>query len=87
MFLNSGRVSKYTTFSPVLNSSLRPGEFYANDFGPANLELLADFFASYPGYADKVFLSVKVGWITMHRLTYICYQGGAQDHSLTPDSS
>lgn len=36
------------------------GEFYANDFGPANLELLAAFFEKYPDYADKVFLSVKV---------------------------
>jgi len=51
---------------------LNSGEFYANDLGPGNLELLADFFASYPGYADKVFLSVK---------------GGAQDHSLNADSS
>jgi len=36
------------------------GEFYANDFGPANLDLLAAFFKKYPDYADKAFLSVKV---------------------------
>jgi hypothetical protein len=36
------------------------GEFYANDFGPANLDLLAAFYEKYPDYADKTFLSVKV---------------------------
>lgn len=36
-------------------------EFYAQDLGPRNLELLARFFDAHPGYADKVFLSVKGG--------------------------
>lgn len=36
------------------------GEFYANDLGTGNLELLARFFDKYPEYADKTFLSVKV---------------------------
>ena len=36
------------------------GEFYANDLGTANLELVARFFEKYPDYADKTFLSVKV---------------------------
>ncbi|KAJ3893967.1 aldo/keto reductase [Lentinula edodes] len=40
-----------------LNSS----EFYAMDFGTANLELLSRFYAKYPDYADKTFLSVKGG--------------------------
>ncbi|KZV73108.1 aldo/keto reductase [Peniophora sp. CONT] len=41
----------------LLNSS----QFYAQDFSTANLELLARFFDKHPGYADKVFLSVKGG--------------------------
>ncbi|RXW18079.1 hypothetical protein EST38_g7777 [Candolleomyces aberdarensis] len=41
----------------VLNS----GEFYAQDWGTANLELLSRFYAKYPEYADKTFLSVKGG--------------------------
>lgn len=39
---------------------LNSGEFYANDLGTGNLELLARFFDKYPSYADKTFLSVKV---------------------------
>ncbi|KAI8993766.1 aldo/keto reductase [Trametes punicea] len=38
---------------------LNSGAFYANDAGTANLEMLARFFAKYPAYADRVFLSVK----------------------------
>ncbi|KAJ7869128.1 aldo/keto reductase [Mycena olivaceomarginata] len=38
-----------------LNSS----EFYSNTWGPENLELLSRFFAKYPDYADRTFLSVK----------------------------
>ncbi|KAI0079966.1 aldo/keto reductase [Panus rudis PR-1116 ss-1] len=40
---------------------LNSGEFYANDFGPGNLELLSRFFEKYPEYADRTFLSVKGG--------------------------
>ncbi|GJE90855.1 aldo/keto reductase [Phanerochaete sordida] len=40
---------------------LNSGEFYAQDFGTANLELVARFFEKYPEYADRVFLSVKGG--------------------------
>ncbi|VDB99963.1 unnamed protein product [Peniophora sp. CBMAI 1063] len=40
---------------------LNSAQFYANDLGTANLELLARFFDKYPGYAEKVFLSVKGG--------------------------
>lgn len=39
---------------------INSGEFYANDFGTGNLELLARFFDKYPSYAERVFLSVKV---------------------------
>jgi hypothetical protein len=42
------------------------GEFYANDFGTANLDLVAAFFKKYPDYADKTFLSVKVNLISSH---------------------
>ncbi|KZV73075.1 aldo/keto reductase [Peniophora sp. CONT] len=52
----------------LLNSS----QFYAPDFGTANLELLARFFDKYPGYADRVFLSVK---------------GGTRPNSIIPDAS
>ncbi|VDB82814.1 unnamed protein product [Peniophora sp. CBMAI 1063] len=40
---------------------LNSAQFYAADLGTGNLELLARFFEKYPGYADKVFLSVKGG--------------------------
>ncbi|KZV71888.1 aldo/keto reductase [Peniophora sp. CONT] len=52
----------------LLNSS----QFYAADLGTGNLELLARFFEKYPGYADKVFLSVK---------------GGMKPNTLNPDPS
>ena len=37
------------------------GQFYGQGASPANLELLARFFDKYPGYVDRVFLSVKGG--------------------------
>ncbi|THV04032.1 aldo/keto reductase [Dendrothele bispora CBS 962.96] len=40
---------------------LNTGDFYAYDWGTANLEMLSRFFAKYPEYADKIFLSVKGG--------------------------
>ncbi|KAE9398134.1 aldo/keto reductase [Gymnopus androsaceus JB14] len=40
---------------------LNSGEFYAIDFGTGNLEMLSRFYAKYPEYADKTFLSVKGG--------------------------
>ncbi|EPT06152.1 hypothetical protein FOMPIDRAFT_1021199 [Fomitopsis schrenkii] len=46
---------------PGVKILLNSGEFYANDLGTGNLELLARFFDKYPSYADKVFLSVKGG--------------------------
>ncbi|EAU87803.1 aldo/keto reductase [Coprinopsis cinerea okayama7 len=46
---------------PGTKMILNSGEFYAQDFGTANLELLSRFFAKYPDYADKTFLSVKGG--------------------------
>ncbi len=36
------------------------GEFYAQDLGTGNLELLSRFFEKYPEYTDRTFLSVKV---------------------------
>ncbi|KAI0079967.1 aldo/keto reductase [Panus rudis PR-1116 ss-1] len=51
---------------------LNSGEFYANDLGPANLELISRFFEKYPEYADKAFLSVK---------------GGGRDRQMVVDSS
>jgi len=57
---------------PGAKMFLNSGEFYANDHGPANLDLVAAFFEKYPDYADKTFLSVK---------------GGLARDDLTPDSS
>jgi len=44
---------------PGTKMFLNSGEFYAQDFGTGNLELVARFFDKYPEYADKTFLSVK----------------------------
>lgn len=44
---------------PGTKMLINSGEFYANDLGTGNLELVARFFAKYPEYADKTFLSVK----------------------------
>jgi len=57
---------------PGVKMFLNSGEFYANDFGPANLDLIAAFFEKHPDYADKTFLSVK---------------GGLAEGGLAPDSS
>ncbi|KAJ3733988.1 aldo/keto reductase [Lentinula guzmanii] len=46
---------------PGTKAFLNSGEFYAMDWGTANLKLLSRFFAKYPDYADKTFLSVKGG--------------------------
>ncbi|EKM55534.1 uncharacterized protein PHACADRAFT_256231 [Phanerochaete carnosa HHB-10118-sp] len=46
---------------PGVKMLLNSGEFYAQDFGTANLELLARFFEKYPEYAERTFLSVKGG--------------------------
>ena len=49
---------------PGAKMFLNSGEFYANDLGTGNLELLARFFDKYPSYADRTFLSVKVNMTT-----------------------
>ncbi|KAI0086338.1 aldo/keto reductase [Irpex rosettiformis] len=46
---------------PGVKMMLNSGEFYAHDFGTANLEMLSRFFEKYPEYADRCFLSVKGG--------------------------
>ncbi|KAK7693340.1 hypothetical protein QCA50_002908 [Cerrena zonata] len=51
------------SLAPGAKMFLNSGEFYANDLGTANLELVARFFEKYPDYADKAFLSVKGGVI------------------------
>ncbi|KAI0748256.1 aldo/keto reductase [Daedaleopsis nitida] len=51
---------------------LNSGEFYGPDASTANLELLSRFYAKYPEYAEKTFLSVK---------------GGIKANSLIPDGS
>lgn len=64
MLLNSG-ASHRPPLLPFPETNLvaihRAGEFYAQDFGTANLELLARFFEKYPEYAERTFLSVKGG--------------------------
>jgi pyridoxine 4-dehydrogenase len=37
------------------------GEFYAQDLGTGNLEMLSRFYAKHPEYVDRTFLSVKGG--------------------------
>ncbi|KAJ6456161.1 aldo/keto reductase [Mycena sanguinolenta] len=46
---------------PGAKMFLNSGEFYAMDMQTGNLEMLARFFEKHPGYAEKVFLSVKGG--------------------------
>ncbi|THH01241.1 hypothetical protein EW026_g1408 [Hermanssonia centrifuga] len=46
---------------PGVKMFINSGEFYAQDIGTGNLELLSRFFEKYPEYADKTFLSVKGG--------------------------
>ncbi|KAF9078709.1 aldo/keto reductase [Rhodocollybia butyracea] len=46
---------------PGTKMFLNSGEFYDMKGGTGNLELLSRFFAKYPEYADKTFLSVKGG--------------------------
>ncbi|KAJ7078063.1 aldo/keto reductase [Mycena epipterygia] len=62
MFLNSGMCLFIETASCIFLigfSIIR--EFYSLNWGTENLELLARFYAKYPDYAEKTFLSVKGG--------------------------
>ncbi|KAJ7825167.1 aldo/keto reductase [Mycena leptocephala] len=45
---------------------LNSGEFYSSNWSTENLELLSRFYAKYPDYADKTFLSVKGGILPGH---------------------
>ena len=95
MLLNAGirLVRAYLIF---LNLSSLLAEFYgeAHDF-TANLDLLARFFEKYPEYADKAFLSVKVGFFSRPIRTYIMklplfffvFQGGTKPNAYIPDNS
>ncbi|KAJ7628794.1 aldo/keto reductase [Roridomyces roridus] len=47
---------------------LNAGEFYSSTGGTENLELLARFYAKYPDYADKTFISVKGGIVRGKRM-------------------
>lgn len=59
-FLNSG--ASHNLQHPYRSWSGKTiGEFYARDSGTGNLEMLSRFFAKYPDYAEKTFLSVKGG--------------------------
>ncbi|KAJ7770976.1 aldo/keto reductase [Mycena maculata] len=46
---------------------LNSGEFYSSNWSTENLELLSRFYAKYPDYAEKTFLSVKGGMIPSRR--------------------
>ncbi|KAJ7506638.1 aldo/keto reductase [Mycena galericulata] len=46
---------------------LNSGEFYSSNWSTENLELLSRFYAKYPEYADKTFLSVKGGVVPGRR--------------------
>jgi hypothetical protein len=47
-------------FQPSWSSIIQSGQFYSQELGTANLEMLSRFFENYPEYTDRVFLSVKV---------------------------
>ncbi|KAI0690056.1 aldo/keto reductase [Cytidiella melzeri] len=47
---------------PGVKMMINSGEFYAQDFGTLNLEMLSRFFEQNPDYVDKIFLSVKGGF-------------------------
>ncbi|KAN0087975.1 NADP-dependent oxidoreductase domain containing protein [Tylopilus felleus] len=46
---------------PGVKMVLNGGEFYGHDLSTANLDLIADFFETYPNYVERAFLSVKGG--------------------------
>jgi hypothetical protein len=58
MVLNSGLFTIYRVFIQL--TLYLTGEFYSQDLGTGNLELISRFFEKYPDYADRAFLSVKV---------------------------
>ncbi|KAH9853952.1 NADP-dependent oxidoreductase domain-containing protein [Lenzites betulinus] len=53
---------------PGAKMLLNSAEFYDNERGTSNLELLARFYERYPGYAKKTFLSVKGGITEGHHV-------------------
>lgn len=57
---NSGMVDLLLQMHKVHLNFAVSAEFYGVNPPTANLELLSRFFAKYPGYEDRVFLSVKV---------------------------
>ncbi|KAK7463529.1 hypothetical protein VKT23_006877 [Stygiomarasmius scandens] len=46
---------------PGVKAFLNTADFYDQNWGTGNLEMLSRFFARYPEYADRIFLSVKGG--------------------------
>ncbi|KAK7044582.1 Aldo/keto reductase [Favolaschia claudopus] len=44
---------------PGVKMFLNSGDFYSNTWGPENIEMLGRFYAKYPEYANRTFLSVK----------------------------
>jgi pyridoxine 4-dehydrogenase len=63
MFLNSGEWTLIWYRQTWELTHVTSGEFYGQDLGTANLELVARFFEKYPEYADRTFLSVKGGFV------------------------
>jgi pyridoxine 4-dehydrogenase len=66
-FLNTGEclvVLIILLWSESLISAVlpTPADFYDPNRGPGNLEMLSRFFAEYPDYVDKIFVSVKGGF-------------------------
>lgn len=65
------------------------GEFYGHNYSTANLELIAEFFETYPGYAERAFLSIKVRSVVPSSGSryYQVKQGGLKYATIEPDCS
>ncbi|KAF5373009.1 hypothetical protein D9758_001488 [Tetrapyrgos nigripes] len=52
---------------PGVKAFLNTADFYGSAWSTGNLEMLSRFFAKYPDYVDRVFVSVKGGMVAATR--------------------